>query len=255
MTTDQTRADNSPNDWWKPEPSDPFWMLEAEDGEWLKNRDSLLGTKDATKAIRFPTEQAARNHPANMITSCKWWDAKPTKHKWIVPAPIDDAQVSYQFATDDALVEAVSQQICIEDGNCDCGLARPSCGIEKTLFGRYARAVIPIAQAPLRAQLAERDAEVSRYDNALTAQVAVYEDLLQRNIGKDLIPRGEHAAVLAQLAERDTRIAKLTEALGCAHTQFAAIGLSYGAGADAAHLMHMASIGEYRTAVALKDTP
>lgn len=79
------RCEARDRDWWKPEPEDPFWMLEAEDGEWLKNRESLLGTRDATKAIRFPTEQDAYNHPARMKAGSKWWSAKPTEHSWIVP--------------------------------------------------------------------------------------------------------------------------------------------------------------------------
>lgn len=70
-------------DYWKPEPGDPFWMLEAEDGEWLKNEHSLLGTRDATKALRFPTEEAANDHPARMKPGYKWWSAKATEHKWI----------------------------------------------------------------------------------------------------------------------------------------------------------------------------
>ena len=75
--------DARPRDWWKPDPEDPFWMLEAEDGEWLKNADSLLGTRDASKAIRLPTEQDAYNHPARMTAGSKWWAAKPTEHTWI----------------------------------------------------------------------------------------------------------------------------------------------------------------------------
>jgi crotonobetainyl-CoA:carnitine CoA-transferase CaiB-like acyl-CoA transferase len=70
-------------DYWKPDPGDPFWMLEAEDGEWLKNAYSMLGTRDATKAIRFPTERDAYNHRARMTPGYKWWGAKPTEHTWI----------------------------------------------------------------------------------------------------------------------------------------------------------------------------
>ena len=70
-------------DWWKPHPEDPFWMLEAEDGEWLKNAYSFLGTRDATKAIRFPTERDAINHPAKHKAGYKWWAAKATEHTWI----------------------------------------------------------------------------------------------------------------------------------------------------------------------------
>lgn len=70
-------------DYWKPNPDDPFWMLEAEDGEWLMNEHSFLGTRDAAKAIRFPTKEAAHNHKARMTPGHKWWTAKATEHLWI----------------------------------------------------------------------------------------------------------------------------------------------------------------------------
>ena len=81
----ETPTEQVASDWWKPEPGDPFWMLEAEDGEWLKNEHSMLGTRDASKAIRFPTEAAANNHRARMNPSYKWWSAKATEHLWIKP--------------------------------------------------------------------------------------------------------------------------------------------------------------------------
>lgn len=68
---------------WNPDPGDPFWMLEAEDGEWLKNGRTMLGTRAATKALHFPTELDAYNHPARMSSGCKWWSAKPTEHLWV----------------------------------------------------------------------------------------------------------------------------------------------------------------------------
>lgn len=76
------------NDWWKPTQEDPFWMLEAEDGEWLKNEYSMLGTRDAVKAIRFPTEYAANSHQAKMKSGYKWWNAKATEHLWINSAAL-----------------------------------------------------------------------------------------------------------------------------------------------------------------------
>lgn len=69
-------------DWWKPDPEDPFWMLEATDGEWLKNKDSMLGTRDATKALRFPTARLAANE-IRYDWPARWWSAKPTEHLWI----------------------------------------------------------------------------------------------------------------------------------------------------------------------------
>jgi hypothetical protein len=77
------KGEPTPTDWWKPDPEDPFWMLEAEDGEWLKNKYSMLGTRDATKAIRFPTERAANNVQAAKTPGYKWWSAKATEHLWI----------------------------------------------------------------------------------------------------------------------------------------------------------------------------
>lgn len=68
-------------DWWKPDPEDPYWMLEKADGSWLKNTHSCLTTRDATKAIRYPSEWHADNarrglHGTNNILF------KPTEHKW-----------------------------------------------------------------------------------------------------------------------------------------------------------------------------
>lgn len=68
-------------DWWKPDPEDPYWMLEKTDGNWLKNAHSCLTTRDATKAIRYPSEwhaDAARRslHGTNHILF------NPTEHKW-----------------------------------------------------------------------------------------------------------------------------------------------------------------------------
>jgi hypothetical protein len=70
-------------DWWKPDPEDPFWMLEAEDGEWLKNEHSLLGTRDPAKAMRFPTADSTHAVRRRLHgDKGKWWSAKPTEHLW-----------------------------------------------------------------------------------------------------------------------------------------------------------------------------
>ena len=91
-------------DSWDPEPEDPFWMLEAEDGEWLKNARSMLGTRDASKAIRFPTQQDAYDHPARMTPGYKWWAAIPTEHTWIDTRPPNPLQ-----AENDALRARVAE--------------------------------------------------------------------------------------------------------------------------------------------------
>ena len=75
--------DETTKDWWKPDPEDPFWMLEADDGEWLKNEHSLLGTRDATKALRFPTADSTHACRRRLFgNKAKWWSAKPTEHLW-----------------------------------------------------------------------------------------------------------------------------------------------------------------------------
>lgn len=53
-------------DWWKPEPGDPYWLLELREGfegagAWLKNEHSCLTTRDAFKALRFPSKWHADN--------------------------------------------------------------------------------------------------------------------------------------------------------------------------------------------------
>lgn len=77
------RCEARDRDWWQPDPEDPFWMLEAEDGEWLKNKHSFLGTRDASKALRFPTQADAENAKRS-DWPVRWWSAKATEHSWIV---------------------------------------------------------------------------------------------------------------------------------------------------------------------------
>jgi hypothetical protein len=76
-------------DWWKPEPGDPFYMIEAEDSEWLRNENSFLGTRDATKALRFPTAREAEKKLDSLrmigASGTKWFYAKATEHAWIEP--------------------------------------------------------------------------------------------------------------------------------------------------------------------------
>ena len=71
-------VDETVADWWKPDADDPYWMLEAEDGEWLKNQYSKLGTRDPIKAMRFPTKADAEKHT---WLRGKWWAAQGTEHK------------------------------------------------------------------------------------------------------------------------------------------------------------------------------
>lgn len=89
-------------DKWNPGNEDPFWMLEAEDGEWLKNERTLSGTRDPAKALRFPTEREAAKHPALMAAGSKWWSAKPTEHTWIKRSPHtglpDDIELFAEYA-------------------------------------------------------------------------------------------------------------------------------------------------------------
>lgn len=91
-------------DWWKPEPGDPFWMLEVtfgdEKGAWLRNSHSYMTTRDATKALRYPSEWQAdiarRNLGANQDGRFK-----PTEHTWlarrspaneVAPSPVDGGE-------------------------------------------------------------------------------------------------------------------------------------------------------------------
>jgi hypothetical protein len=51
-------------DWWKPDPEDPFWMIEVRQGyenagAWVKNEHTCLTTRDPTKALRYPSNWAA----------------------------------------------------------------------------------------------------------------------------------------------------------------------------------------------------
>jgi hypothetical protein len=79
-------------DAWNPRNEDPFWMLEAEDGEWLKNEHTMTGTRDPAKAMRFPTERDCLKHPAKMNAGYKWWGAKATEHLWINHAALNSTQ-------------------------------------------------------------------------------------------------------------------------------------------------------------------
>lgn len=69
-------------DWWNPDPEDPYWMLEDEQGQWLKNEHSQLTTSDSSKALRFPSEWHA-DAKRNSLTGMGWAKFRPTEHKWI----------------------------------------------------------------------------------------------------------------------------------------------------------------------------
>jgi hypothetical protein len=76
---------DEPHDWWKPDPEDPFWMIEARQGcenagAWVKNEHSGLTTRDPAKALRFPSQWAAdcarkRLYPLDGLF-------QPTEHLW-----------------------------------------------------------------------------------------------------------------------------------------------------------------------------
>ena len=118
-------------DKWNPDSEDPFWMLEAEDGEWLKNERTMLGTRDASKAIRFPTRQEAYDHPARMTPGYKWWAAMPTEHTWIDTRPPNPLQAEV-----DALRAVIDESV---ELNTDC----PLCGgvdLNSADTGKFCRA-------------------------------------------------------------------------------------------------------------------
>lgn len=75
-------------DWWKPDPGDPFWMLENSTGEWLKNEHTQLTTRDPAKAIRYPSAQHA-DIARRQLLSPGWLKFTPTEHAWIVPDESD----------------------------------------------------------------------------------------------------------------------------------------------------------------------
>jgi hypothetical protein len=59
-------------------------MLENDDGGWLKNEHSGLTTRDATKAIRYPSEWHA-DVARRSLPGSGWLTFRPTEHAWITP--------------------------------------------------------------------------------------------------------------------------------------------------------------------------
>lgn len=68
-------------DYWNPDPEDPFWMLTAPDGSWLKNVHSCLTTRNAVKAVRYPSEWHA-DVAARGLHGTNWMKFKATEHTW-----------------------------------------------------------------------------------------------------------------------------------------------------------------------------
>ena len=72
-------------DYWNPDPEDPFWMLEATFGEsqgaWLKNRDSCLTTRDPLKALRYPSKWHA-DLIRGQLHNPACYQFTPTEHLW-----------------------------------------------------------------------------------------------------------------------------------------------------------------------------
>lgn len=81
-------AEPASEDWWKPDPEDPFWMLEASDGSWLKNVHSRLTTREPAKAKRFPSLWDA-DRIRQELSGSGWIDFKPTEHTWIAKRGIE----------------------------------------------------------------------------------------------------------------------------------------------------------------------
>lgn len=69
-------------DWWKPDPEDPFWMLENEGGEWLKNEHTQLTTRDPVKAKRYPSHWHA-DSARRALVGMGWALFRPTEHLWL----------------------------------------------------------------------------------------------------------------------------------------------------------------------------
>ena len=87
-------ADGVVRDWWRPDPEDPFWMLEVRQGldgagSWLKNEETYLTTRDPTKALRFPSRFAA-DCAARRLPSAESLRFEPTDHQWMTAAPNND---------------------------------------------------------------------------------------------------------------------------------------------------------------------
>lgn len=73
-------------DWWKPDPEDPYWMLEIRQGfdhagAWLKNEHTHLTTRDAVKAIRYPNRFDAECARKRLYPDDGMFE--PTEHLWI----------------------------------------------------------------------------------------------------------------------------------------------------------------------------
>lgn len=85
-----TTASEGVDDWWKPEPGDPFWMLEvthgSEMGAWLRNKHSYATTRDPKKALRYPSQWTA-DIERRGLGGNQDGRFKPTEHTWIALAP------------------------------------------------------------------------------------------------------------------------------------------------------------------------
>ncbi len=79
-------------DWWKPDPEDPYWMLEIRQGfegagSWCKNLETCLTTRDPAKALRFPSRWSASVAQKRLYPLDGRFE--PTEHLWIKPAIVD----------------------------------------------------------------------------------------------------------------------------------------------------------------------